>query len=85
MLQLLEGDITHLPAPKNFAKQDIELKKDTPVFSTADAPIVLVNGGVVDVANTEMLNVRWKFLHFWRQILQENNYIWYHVDIVSRS
>ena len=68
MLQLLEGDITHLPAPKNFAKRDIELKKDTPVFATADAPIVLVKGGVVDVANTEMLNVRWKFLHFWRQI-----------------
>ena len=32
MLQLLEGDIVHLPAPKNFSKHDIELSKDTPVF-----------------------------------------------------
>ena len=55
MLQLLEGDITHLPALKNFAKRDIELKKDTQVFATADAPIVLVKGGVVVVANTEVL------------------------------
>ena len=33
MLQLLEGDIVHLPAPKNFPKRDIELSKDTPVFN----------------------------------------------------
>jgi len=38
MLQLLEGDIVHLPAPKNFSKRDIELTRDTPVFATADAP-----------------------------------------------
>lgn len=68
MLQLLEGDVVHLPAPKNFSKRDIELSKDTPVFATADAPIVLVKGGVVDQANTEMSNVRWKFIRFWRQI-----------------
>ena len=68
MLQLLEKDITHLPAPKNFANRNIELNKDTPVFAIADAPVVLVTGGVVHVANTEMLNVRWKFLRFWRQI-----------------
>ena len=68
MLQLLEGDVVHLPAPKNFTKRDIELTKDTPVFATADAPIVLVKGGVVDQANTKMSNVRWKFIRFWRQI-----------------
>ena len=28
MLQLLEGDVMHLPAPKNFCKRDIELSKD---------------------------------------------------------
>ena len=68
MLQLLEGDISHLPAPKNFSKQDIELTKDTPVFATADAPIVLVKGGSIDQANTEMMSVRWCHLHLWWQI-----------------
>ena len=33
MLQLLEGDIANLPAPKNFPKRDIELSKDTLVFN----------------------------------------------------
>ena len=68
MLQLLEGDVMHLPAPKNFCKRDIELSKDTPVFATADAPMVLIKGGGIDRANTEMMNVRWRFFHFWRQI-----------------
>ena len=68
MLQLLEGDVMHLPARKNFCKRDIELSKDTSVFATADAPIVLIKGGGIDRANTEMMNVRWHFFHFWRQI-----------------
>jgi len=51
----------HLPAPKNFCKRDIELSKDTPVFATADAPMVLIKGGGIDRANTEMMNVRWRF------------------------
>ena len=68
MLQLLEGDIVHLPAPKNFSKRDIELTRDTPVFATADAPIVFIKGGSICHANTEMMNVRWRFFQFWRQI-----------------
>ena len=65
MLQLLAGDITHLPAPKNFCKHDIELTKDTPMFATADAPLILIKGGSIDGVNTEMMNVRWRFFH-WR-------------------
>ncbi|KAM7449672.1 hypothetical protein ABFA07_002349 [Porites harrisoni] len=68
MLLLLEGDIVHLPAPKNFSKRDIELSNDTPIFATSDAPIVYIKGGSVCHANTEMMNVRWRFFHFWRQI-----------------
>ena len=67
-LQALEGDTVHLPAPKNFCKQDIELTKDTPFFATSDAPLVLVKGSCVDRANTEMMDVRWRFFHFWKQI-----------------
>ena len=64
MLQLLESDAMHLPAPKNFCKRDIELSKDTPVFATTDAPMVLIKGGGIDRANTEMMNVRLRFFSF---------------------
>ena len=70
LLQLLEGDSMHLPAPKNFCKRDIEMTRDTPVFATADAPLTLVKGTSIDRANTEMRNVRWHFFNFWRQIPQ---------------
>ena len=67
-LQALEGDIVHLPAPKNVCPRDIELNADIPFFATADAPIVQVRGGSIDRANTDMMNVRWHFFHFWKQI-----------------
>ena len=72
LLQALEGDIVHLPAPKNFCHRDLELSADTPFFATADAPLVLVKGGSIDRANTEMMNVRWRFFHFWKQIPQSS-------------
>ena len=69
-LQALEGDTVHLPAPKTFCKQDIELTNDTPFFATADAPLVLIKGTSIDRANTHMMDVRWRMFHFWRQIPQ---------------
>lgn len=68
LLQALEGDLVHLPAPKNFCKRDLELSSDTRFFATADAPSVLIKSGTIDHANTEMMRVRWRFFHFWRQI-----------------
>ena len=68
LLQMLEGDIVHLPAPKNFCSQDIEFNQDMPFFATADAPLVLVKGGSIDEANTQMMSVHWRFFHFWKQI-----------------
>lgn len=70
LLQALEGDVVHLPAPKNFYKRDLELSADTPFFATSDAPLVLIRGGCIDGANTDMMNVRWKFFHFFKQIPQ---------------
>ena len=70
-LQLLEGDTVHITAAKNFCSKDIEFKKDTPFFATADAPIVLVKGSSLDQSNTQMMQVRWVFFNFWRQIPQE--------------
>ena len=64
-----EGDIVHLPAPINFSKEDFELTRDILVFATANTPIVFIYfGGSICHANTEMVNVRWRFFLFWRQI-----------------
>ena len=68
MLQLLQGDITHLPALKNFCKRNTELTKDTPVFAMADAPLILIKGGAIDGVKTKFVNVRWRFFHFWWRI-----------------
>lgn len=70
-LQLLEGDTVHLPAPKSFSSRDIEFKKDTPFFATSDAPLVMIKGRSIDKANTDMMNVRWRFFNLWRQIPEE--------------
>jgi len=70
-LQLLEGDIVHLPAPKSFTNKDIEFNKDTPFFATADAPLVMIKGGSIDKSNTEMMQVRWRLFSLWRQIPEE--------------
>lgn len=69
-LILLEGDVTHLPAPKNACSKDIELTRDTPIFATADMPIMLAKGGAIDAINTRMMDVRWKQFNLWRVIQQ---------------
>jgi hypothetical protein len=70
LLQALEGDVVHLPAPKNFCRRDLELSVDTPFFAMSDAPLVLIKRGSIDRTSTEMMNVRWKFFHFSRAIPQ---------------
>ena len=71
-LQTLEGDIVHLPAPKNFCNKNIEFTTDTPFFATADAPLVLVKDGSIDQTNTQMMSVHWRFFHFWKQIPEKD-------------
>ena len=67
-LQALEGDTVHLLAPTNVCCRYVELNKDTLFFTTSDTPVVLFKAGVVDNTNTQMMLVRWRFFHFWRQI-----------------
>lgn len=67
-LLLLEGDIAHLPAPKNAHGKDIEIRNDTPIFATADMPIVLARGGIIDQVNTRMMQVRWRYFELWKVI-----------------
>ena len=59
-------------APKNFCQRDIERSSDTPFFATSDVPMALVKAGSLDRVNTEMMDVRWRFFQFWRQIDQNN-------------
>ena len=37
-------------------------------FRDSDAPLVLIKAGGIDNTNTQMMNVRWRFFHLWRQI-----------------
>ena len=55
LLQLLEGDIVHLPAPKNFLIK---------FFATADSPMVLVKGGSIDHINSQMMQLGGAFFIF---------------------
>ena len=70
LLQALEGDTIHLPAPKNFCLRDIELTRYTPFFATSDAPIVFIRAGAIDQTNTNMMDIRWSFFRFWKPISQ---------------
>ena len=66
LLQVLEGDTVHFPAPKNLMSKDIVLDKATPLFATSDAPLALINGATIDRVNTEMMHVRWNmFQLYW--------------------
>ena len=68
LLQALEGDVVHLPVPKNHCKRDLELSAGTPFLATADALMVVVRGSCVDHTNTEMTGICWRFFHFTKQI-----------------
>ena len=71
LLQVLEGDTVHFPAPKNLMSKDIVLDKDTPFFATSDAPLPLINGATIDRVNTEMMHVRWNMFQLYWQIPRE--------------
>lgn len=64
LLLLLEGQTVHLAAPKSHYAQDIVFEKDVPIFCTGKDELVYVRGGVVDLRETEMMQVRWKVVSF---------------------
>ena len=68
LLQVLEGDTVHFPAPKNVMTKNIILDKDTPFFATSVAPLALIKGGTIDRVNTQMMDVRWRTFQLHRQI-----------------
>ena len=62
LLQVLEGDTVHFPAPKNLMSKHIVLDKDTPFFATSDALLAPINAATIDRVNTEMMHVRWNMV-----------------------
>lgn len=80
--EVFGGNVVHLPASKTFCKRDLELTPDTPFFATADAPLVLIRKATIDRTNTEMMNVRWRYFHFWKKFLKPNRSTSLHEDAV---
>jgi hypothetical protein len=44
---MLEGELVHLPVPKMHLIRDIELVKDTPIFSTSKRPLIFIKYATV--------------------------------------
>ena len=63
-LQMLEGDIVHLPAPKRHL-----IHKGHAILGHGRR---LVKGGSIDQTNTQMMSVCWQFFHFWKQIPEKD-------------
>ncbi len=66
LLQALEVDVVLLPARKNSYKRDLELLTDTPFLAMSDVLLVLIRDGCIDRANTDIMNVCWRFFHFFQ-------------------
>ena len=70
LLQLLEGEPIHLPAPKTHYAKDLILEKDTPIFCTSNSRIRKYSRGVLDEIESEMMDVRWRVFKLKHQIEQ---------------
>ena len=67
------------PPAKNVCSRDLELNKDTPLFATSDGPLLLIKAGAIDSLNPCMMNVRWRFYHFWnRKYRRRSSRSWFH-------
>jgi len=65
LLQLLEGCLVHLPAPKNTYTKDICINHDVPIFATCKETIKYVGKfNQMDPRENEMMDVRWKVFKF---------------------
>lgn len=67
-LLLLEGEPTHVPAPKTHYSKDILIDSDVPIFCTSAKEILMIKNGVVMERENEMMEVRWKHFKLFSQI-----------------
>ena len=69
LLLLLEGQMVHLPAPKNHYATDIAISDDTPVVATGKSRITYQGRfNTADPIEDEMMAARWKVFDFFYQI-----------------
>ena len=72
LLLLLEGQIVHLPAPKNHYSSDISITRDIPIFATGKSKITFTGrNSQRDEREDEMMEVRWKMFQLKHQIPRE--------------
>lgn len=67
-LNLLEGLPVHLQAPKTHYSEDILWEKRTPIFATSSSKVRKYDGGVLNDVETKMMDVRWTYIEFTKQI-----------------
>ena len=71
-LLLLEGQIVHLPSPKNHFSKDVCINQDTPIFATSKREVVYSGKhNQRDYMEDDMMATRWKVFKFKYQIPQD--------------
>ena len=69
LLLLLEGQIVHLPSPKNHYAMDIAISGDTPIVATGKSRTTYEGRfNTADPVENEMMASRWKVFDFFHQI-----------------
>ena len=67
-LNLLEGQIVHLAAPKSHFSEDIYICSDVPILATSISPRRFVGRNSNIEGEDAMMDTRWKMFHFTYQI-----------------
>lgn len=71
LLLLLEGQLVHLPTPKNHYAKDITIDSDIPIVATSKSEIKFKDSlGATDPVEDEMMAVRWKKFTFHHRIAE---------------
>ena len=72
-LLLLEGEIVHLPAPRNVYKEDICISGDVAIFATGKSEITFRGPyNSTDNREDEMMKSRWRVFQFKHQFKEED-------------
>ena len=73
LLLLLEGELVHLPAPKNHFVTDISVSSDIPIFATSKEKIKFKGpNNTWDEKEDRMMDCRWKLFQFIHEFSEEN-------------
>ena len=57
LLQKLEGQSSHIPAPKSYFSKDLEFTRDAPIFLHRETGFAFRQGEVIDKRETKMMAV----------------------------